>query len=92
MSRSPRGLYTFKCQFKRYVANPFFQVDLLICNQYGTLQFGKFEEIRQKGYLAALECLQQFKAEGKLPPGVLPGTDEKTPERRKGKSARRNSI
>ncbi|EKM84018.1 hypothetical protein AGABI1DRAFT_33142 [Agaricus bisporus var. burnettii JB137-S8] len=61
-------------------------------HEYSTLQFGKFEEIQQKGYLAALDCLHQFEAEGKLPHGVLPGMDEKTPERRRGKSARRNSI
>ncbi|KAF9451397.1 patatin-domain-containing protein [Macrolepiota fuliginosa MF-IS2] len=60
--------------------------------EYGTLQFGKFEEISKKGYHAALDILEKFEGEGKLPPGTLPGTDARTPEKRKGKSARRNSV
>jgi len=60
--------------------------------EYGTLQFGKFEEISKKGYHAALDILERFEGEGRLPPGTLPGTDAKTPEKRKGKSARRNSV
>ncbi|KAF5352701.1 hypothetical protein D9756_005855 [Leucocoprinus leucothites] len=60
--------------------------------EYGTLSFGKFEEIQRKGYTAALEILDKFEDEGKLPPGLRPGRDTKTPEKRKGKSARRNSV
>ncbi|KXN88897.1 Lysophospholipase NTE1 [Leucoagaricus sp. SymC.cos] len=59
---------------------------------YGTLQFGKFEEIQKKGYFAALDILNKFEQEGNLPFHQLPSSDTKTPEKRKGKSARRNSV
>ncbi|PFH52298.1 hypothetical protein AMATHDRAFT_57351 [Amanita thiersii Skay4041] len=59
---------------------------------YGTLQFGKFEEIKKKGYHAALEMLEKLHKEGRLPCAFI---DEKTPSissKKKGQSARRNSI
>ncbi|KDQ63191.1 hypothetical protein JAAARDRAFT_29203 [Jaapia argillacea MUCL 33604] len=58
---------------------------------YGTLQFGKFEEIQDKGYQAAIEMLEKWDEEGRLPSVHLEG---KNPGRRgkKGHSARRNSI
>jgi len=60
--------------------------------EYGTLQFGKFEELQKKGYHAALDILENFENEGKLPPGLLPGTHAKARETKKGRSARRNSV
>jgi lysophospholipid hydrolase len=60
-----------------------------ICIQYGTLQFSKFEEILEVGYRAAVEMLQKFHDEGKLPPMTLDGHAE---VKKKGRSARRNSI
>jgi lysophospholipid hydrolase len=57
--------------------------------QYGTLQFGKFEEIRKVGYDAAIKILDKWSDEGVLPSAVVngsPGTSTK------GRAARRNSI
>ncbi|KAH7881128.1 patatin-domain-containing protein [Lentinula edodes] len=58
---------------------------------YGTLQFSKFEEIQQKGYQSALEFLGKCADEGRLPSAFIDGRDgvEGTT---KGRSARRNSI
>ena len=61
-------------------------------SQYGTLQFGKFEEVLEKGYQAALKILEKFEEEGKLPSAFIDGKDGKDTEKKKGKSARRNSI
>lgn len=59
--------------------------------EYGTLQWGKFEEIQEKGYQAALKILGQCEQEGKLPLGFIEGKDSNA-KRKKGQSARRNSI
>ncbi|KAG6332336.1 hypothetical protein ID866_6754 [Astraeus odoratus] len=62
--------------------------------EYGTLQFNKFDEIEKKGYCAANEILDQLEEEGKLSSLVLidgPSTG-KSSATRKGRSARRNSV
>ena len=62
--------------------------------QYGTMQFGKFEEIQQKGYEAAMKALEQWETEGKLPSvyeNVKELRDVKA-ARRRGRSLRRNSV
>ncbi|KAJ3572215.1 hypothetical protein NP233_g3232 [Leucocoprinus birnbaumii] len=53
------------------VAQGSFYIQMPI-QEYGTLSFGKFEEIQKKGYSAALEALDRLVDEGKLPPGLLP--------------------
>ncbi|KAH6916678.1 hydrolase [Coprinopsis sp. MPI-PUGE-AT-0042] len=58
---------------------------------YGTLQFGKFEEILKKGYTTAMELLDGFEGEGRLPSPFIDG-GESLSGKKKGKSARRNSI
>jgi lysophospholipid hydrolase len=58
---------------------------------YGTLQWGKCEEILEKGYRASRDMLQKAQAEGTLPSMVLDG-DGAQQGRKKGRSARRNSI
>ncbi|TFK41896.1 hypothetical protein BDQ12DRAFT_677345 [Crucibulum laeve] len=60
-------------------------------HEYGTLQFGKFEEIQKKGYHAAIEILDKLEEEGKLPSAFIDGK-EGTRGKKKGRSARRNSI
>ncbi|KAK2461472.1 hypothetical protein APHAL10511_005935 [Amanita phalloides] len=60
--------------------------------EYGTLQFGKFEEIRKKGYQAARETLTKLEAEGRLPSMIIDGKDALASSKKKGQSARRNSI
>lgn len=59
-------------------------------HEYGTMQFGKFEEINNKGYHAALDILAKWDAKGLLPSAVVDGKG--SIGRRKGRSARRNSI
>ncbi|EAU92608.1 hydrolase [Coprinopsis cinerea okayama7 len=59
--------------------------------EYGTLQFGKFEELLKKGYDAALSILDRFDEEGRLPSPYVDG-GQPNPGKKKGKSARRNSI
>jgi lysophospholipid hydrolase len=59
--------------------------------QYGTLQWGKFEEIQEKGYQAATKILEEWEEEGKLPSGIIEGKDANG-KRKKGQSARRNTI
>ncbi|KAJ3789981.1 hypothetical protein GGU10DRAFT_283246 [Lentinula aff. detonsa] len=58
---------------------------------YGTLQFNKFEEIQKKGYHSALEFLGKCADEGMLPSAFIDGRDG-TESTTKGRSARRNSI
>ncbi|KAL0580670.1 phosphatidylcholine and lysophosphatidylcholine phospholipase [Marasmius crinis-equi] len=56
---------------------------------YGTLQFSKFEELQKVGYEAATKILDKWADEGVLPSAVIsgsPGTSTK------GRTARRNSI
>ncbi|KAF7966915.1 hypothetical protein HWV62_36601, partial [Athelia sp. TMB] len=60
--------------------------------EYGTMQFGKFEEIQKKGYDAAMEILEKFDEEGKLPSSTIDGEERSAKGQRKGRSARRNSI
>jgi lysophospholipid hydrolase len=55
------------------------------------LQWGKFEEIQEKGYQAAMEMLGRWEQEGKLPLGFIEG-NKSNEKRKKGQSARRNSI
>jgi len=58
--------------------------------EYGTLQFSKFEELVKKGYSAALEIIEKFEEEGRLPAPTVDGGEFSA--KKKGKSARRNSI
>ncbi|KAG2138700.1 uncharacterized protein EDB93DRAFT_1299317 [Suillus bovinus] len=61
--------------------------------EYGTLQFSKFDEIQSKGYLAAVEILDKWEEEGKLPVPNLDGYGANNNKcSRKGRSARRNSV
>ncbi|KAH7886209.1 hypothetical protein F5I97DRAFT_1878425 [Phlebopus sp. FC_14] len=61
--------------------------------EYGTLQFSKFDEIEKKGYEAAIEMLDRWDEEGKLPNPVIDGPNaQKSKAARKGRSARRNSV
>ncbi|KAI9444916.1 patatin-domain-containing protein [Lactarius indigo] len=59
--------------------------------EYGTLQWGKFEEIQEKGYQSAMKILGEWEQEGKLPLGFIEGKYSNA-KRKKGQSARRNSI
>jgi len=62
-------------------------------HEYGTLQFGKFDEIEKKGYHATLELLEKWEDEGKLPfPNAEGQNSGRSKSTRKGKSARRNSV
>lgn len=76
-------------QCKKYVvlAPPFFFCSL-VC-QFGTLQFGKFEDIVEKGYKSGLKALRKWKEEGKLPVVAHEGVER---GKRKGRGLRRNSI
>ncbi|KAF8323129.1 patatin-domain-containing protein [Clavulina sp. PMI_390] len=61
---------------------------------YGTLQFNKYEEIMEIGYKQGKKLLAEWKEAGTLPSGFeegyeLAGMDEK---KKKGRSLRRNSI
>ncbi|KAF9055952.1 hypothetical protein BJ165DRAFT_1429740 [Panaeolus papilionaceus] len=60
--------------------------------EYGTLQFGKFEELTKKGYHAAMDILEKFEEEGRLPQSLIGGKDAQSSGKKKGRSARRNSI
>ncbi|KAJ7146253.1 hypothetical protein C8R44DRAFT_600464 [Mycena epipterygia] len=60
--------------------------------EYGTLQFSKFEELQSKGYDAAMAILEKLDEEGKLPSAFIDGTQEGRGGKRKGRSVRRNSI
>ncbi|KAJ7757450.1 hypothetical protein B0H16DRAFT_1536689 [Mycena metata] len=60
--------------------------------EYGTLQFGKFEEIQSKGYAAAMVILDKLDEEGKLPSALIDGKQEGKGARKTGRSVRRNSI
>jgi len=56
------------------------------------LQFGKFEEIQKKGYQTAMEMLAKLKVEDRLPSLFIDGKDTPGSSKKKGQSARRNSI
>ncbi|KAI0756290.1 patatin-domain-containing protein [Daedaleopsis nitida] len=60
--------------------------------EYGTLQFGKFEEIQKKGFHAAMDFLEKFDAEGRLPSAYIGQSSRPATSRTRGRSARRNSI
>ncbi|KAJ6520332.1 hypothetical protein C8R45DRAFT_954806 [Mycena sanguinolenta] len=60
--------------------------------EYGTLQFGKFEEIQRKGYEAAVTWLETLDEDNRLPSAFIDGTQERKGGKKKGRSARRNSI
>ncbi|KAF6754273.1 hydrolase [Ephemerocybe angulata] len=55
--------------------------------EYGTLQFSKFEELVKIGYEHAMEILDKLEEEHRLPSSIVGEVRKK-----KGKSARRNSI
>ncbi|KAI5124113.1 hypothetical protein M0805_000927 [Coniferiporia weirii] len=60
--------------------------------EYAIMQFNKYEEIQKKGYDAAMGMLKKWEEEGKLA-AILDGlVDVRSQERRKGRSARRNSV
>lgn len=59
--------------------------------EFGTLQFGKFEEIREKGYQAAIKMLEKFEEDGRLP-SIVEGELAAHKTKHKGRSARRNSV
>ncbi|KAJ7922907.1 hypothetical protein B0H13DRAFT_1982259 [Mycena leptocephala] len=60
--------------------------------EYGTLQFNKFEEIQNKGYDAAMAILEKLDEEGRLPSAFIDEKQESKGGKKKGRSARRNSI
>lgn len=62
---------------------------LLTGCQFGTLQFGKFEDIVEKGYKSGLKALKKWKEEGKMPIVAPEGVER---GKRKGRGLRRNSI
>lgn len=59
---------------------------------YGTMQFGKFDELLKKGYHSAVDILDKLEAEGRLPSAALDNKDGNAAGKKKGRSARRNSI
>lgn len=61
-------------------------------HEFGTLQFSKFEEIQKAGYHAALELLERWNEEGRLPSAFIGDKNVLPPGKSKGRSARRNSI
>lgn len=62
-------------------------------HEYGTLQFGKFEEIQKQGYIASMDILEKFDKEGRLPSAFMNGIGGINPGgKKKGRSVRRNSI
>ncbi|CAE6472105.1 unnamed protein product [Rhizoctonia solani] len=67
-------------------------------HEFGTLQFGRYDEIYQVGYTAAVEMLDQWDAEDRLPSRFVTSGDEvrglggKGGKKSKGRSLRRNSI
>lgn len=80
------------CLCKRRVFEHRERLNSHIFPQYGTLQFGKFEEIQKKGYQAAMDMLAKLEVEGRLPSLFIDGKDTPGSSKRKGQSARRNSI
>lgn len=60
--------------------------------EYGTMQFGKYDEIRDKGYQAASDRLRKWEDEGKLSAVLESLAEVRNQGKKKGKSARRNSI
>ncbi|THH33139.1 hypothetical protein EUX98_g1035 [Antrodiella citrinella] len=60
--------------------------------QYGTLQFSKFEDIQRDGYHAAMEFLRKWDEEGLLPSPFIGDKTMARVSKSRGRSARRNSI
>ncbi|KAF7797182.1 hypothetical protein EIP86_008374 [Pleurotus ostreatoroseus] len=60
--------------------------------EFGTLQFNKFEDIQKKGYQAAMEMLAKWQEEGHLPSAFVSDKNNESAGTTKGRSARRNSI
>ncbi|KAF8514349.1 hypothetical protein BU17DRAFT_52619 [Hysterangium stoloniferum] len=62
--------------------------------EYGTMQFGKFEEIQEKGYQATIDKLEKWDEEGKLPSVYEEAGEIKDVKvsRKRGRTLRRNSI
>ena len=67
-------------------------VVIMTVQKYGTLQWEKFEEIKEKGYTAALEMLAEWDQEHKLPSYSSTEQSDSTDKARKGRGQRRNSI
>ncbi|KAF8756008.1 Lysophospholipase NTE1 [Rhizoctonia solani] len=66
-------------------------------HEFGTLQFGRYDEIYQVGYSAAVDMLDQWDAENRLPSRYVTSGDDvrglgKAGKKSKGRSLRRNSI
>lgn len=59
---------------------------------YGTMQFGKFDELLKKGYHGAIDILDKLEADGRLPSAMIDSKDGQVGGKKKGRSARRNSI
>jgi len=59
--------------------------------EYGTLQWAKFEEIQERGYQAATKILEEWEEQGRLPSGLIEGKNANA-KKKKGQSARRNTI
>ncbi|OBZ78913.1 hypothetical protein A0H81_01295 [Grifola frondosa] len=55
--------------------------------EYGTLQFGKFEDIQKKGYHAAMELLEQWDKEGRLPSAFIGASGTALTGRTRGRTA-----
>ncbi|GJJ09947.1 hypothetical protein Clacol_004171 [Clathrus columnatus] len=62
--------------------------------EYGTMQFGKFEEIQEKGYLAMKKQLEKWDEEGRLPVVYEDASQlrEMRLGRKRGRTLRRNSV
>ncbi|KAJ7610998.1 hypothetical protein FB45DRAFT_329504 [Roridomyces roridus] len=63
--------------------------------EYGTLQFSKFEEIEKVGYEAGLAILEKMDEEGRLPSAFIDGSEGVQGGKKKnkrGRGVRRNSI
>ncbi|KAH8119991.1 patatin-domain-containing protein [Phellopilus nigrolimitatus] len=60
--------------------------------EYAILQFNKYEEIQNRGYRAALDMLEKWEEEGKLATILDDLTEVRSQGKKKGRSARRNSV
>ena len=56
------------------------------------MQFNKYEEIYNKGYCAAIRMLDEWEENGRLAAIMEHLAEVRNQGRKKGKSARRNSI
>ncbi|KAI5898746.1 patatin-domain-containing protein [Schizophyllum commune H4-8] len=60
--------------------------------EYGTLQFSKFEELQKIGYEAGMKALAKWDEEGRLPSPFIDGKQQFSSSKKQGRAARRNSI